>query len=260
MLRWTAARDHFKLSTDGATVTHRRNGPDGAVAALLMESGRHVVALTIEQSDRDRGFMYLGVLAADEGLALDGRAVEPRAALGQAQAQAEAAVGWGFCPLNGHLHVVSSAAAWGEPRRKMIPGDLAGRATGSTVELHVDMDRRALSIAVNGEAPVEAQVALPAAVRPWVLLGHKRARADGCWTRALFPRPHPAAERRACARSRPLCQSLLPIPPTVARRGPRDTGGRRRCRGADALPRAGPGSIGGRGGGVAAPRAALDAA
>jgi hypothetical protein len=67
MLSWSIHDpEAVTVSDDGATAEHRRDGPDGCACALLMTHGRHRLTLRVDRSDRGRGFMYLGVLAADE--------------------------------------------------------------------------------------------------------------------------------------------------------------------------------------------------
>ena len=43
-----------------------REGASGAVADLLLREGRHRITVKIERCDRSRGFLYVGVMAADE--------------------------------------------------------------------------------------------------------------------------------------------------------------------------------------------------
>eukprot|EP00966_Prymnesium_polylepis_P141452 3266554-Prymnesium_polylepis.1 len=62
--RWEASR-YMMLSADGASVTHSRDGADGTVGGLLMTEGKHTLHLQIVASERNRGFLYLGVVAAN---------------------------------------------------------------------------------------------------------------------------------------------------------------------------------------------------
>ena len=177
-------------SDDGASISHRREGPDAACATLLMEHGRHRLTFTIDSADRNRGFMYLGVLAADErtvGWTRPDYAQPPGK-------HGPTTIGWGFCPLNGHLHATEHPCQWGARRRKVIAGDLAGRAAGAVIILDVDMDRRTLAVTVgDGGTSVDAQVTLPPAVRPWVLLAHAEDSVTLCGYRG------PALARSAAA-------------------------------------------------------------
>ena len=80
-----------------------------------MDHGRHQLTLRIERTDRNRGFMYLGVLAVDErtaGWTRAGWAQPP-------QKYGASSIGWGICPLNGHLHSTTHPNEWGERRRKL---------------------------------------------------------------------------------------------------------------------------------------------
>ena len=174
-LRWTLASEGCQASEDGAQIRHSREGPDGAASALFMASGHHVVTLTVDASERNAGFLYLGVVAAD---GRTGDWPSPHYRQQQQNRPSSSAappppVAWGFCPLNGHLHATDHPSGWGVRRRKLMAGDLSGRAVGAVVRMHVDMDNRTLSFAINGGELSDSQVHLPAAVRPWVLLAHR---------------------------------------------------------------------------------------
>ena len=170
-LRWALHAGGVRLEADGAVVSHAREGPDAAASTLLLEHGRHRITLEIVRSERNRGFMYLGVLAADgrTGSWPEG----PKQDASNGKYSGKPVVGWGFCPLNGHLHSTATPSEWGLRLRKLMSGDLSGRAEGAIVVLIVDMDRRKLSFSIDGHEPVDAKVHLPAAVRPWVVLAHR---------------------------------------------------------------------------------------
>ena len=165
-LRWSRCDGGMAASQDGSRVRHTREGPDGAAAGILMSSGRHRVSITIDTSERARGFCYVGVLAVDERTA--------RWPLAPIDADLDAAepLAFGFCPLNGHLHLCHNPSKWGARGRKITTDDLAGRAEGAVIVLFVDMDRRTLAFGVDGAVPIESHVQLPAVVCPWVLLAH----------------------------------------------------------------------------------------
>ena len=64
-LRWATYGPGVKVAGDASTAVHVREVPDGVAAGLLLEHGRHRITLEIVRAERNRGFMYLGVLAAD---------------------------------------------------------------------------------------------------------------------------------------------------------------------------------------------------
>ena len=179
-LRWATYGPGVKVAGDACTAVHVREVPDGVAAGLLLEHGRHRITLEIVRAERNRGFMYLGVLAADGRVVGDwtGTAAELPLPAHLADptpsevGKGKVVVGWAFCPLNGHLHTTCAASTWGERRRKLMPTDLAGRAEGAQIVMVVDMDRRTLAFGIDGAEPVDAKVRLAAAVRPWVLLAH----------------------------------------------------------------------------------------
>ena len=139
----------------------------------MLITGRHVISLTIMASERNAGFMYLGLLGADDQHLKDWPQRRRKDSQQHWPFSAAPTVGWAFCPLNGHLHTTESPSRWGSRGRKLMAGDLSGQAVGAVVELHVDMDARTLGVAVNEGDVVDAQVELPASVRPWVLLAHQ---------------------------------------------------------------------------------------
>lgn len=171
-MRWTHHDNCMRPSADGSAIRHLREGANAAAADLLMFEGRHRLTVGIEHSDRASGFLYIGVVAAD----WPARAADTPTGTDPGAGQPLA---WGLCPLNGHLHVCTDPSHLGARRKKILATDLSGRATGVMVVVHVDMERRTLAFEVDeGDgAPsmgrVDAQVRLPPAVRPWVLLTHK---------------------------------------------------------------------------------------
>ena len=181
-LRWATYGPGVKVAGDASTAVHVREVPDGVAAGLLLEHGRHRITLEIVRAERNRGFMYLGVLAADCRVVGDWAGGSPAAELPlpahladpttSEVGEGKVVVGWAFCPLNGHLHTTCAASTWGERRRKLMPTDLAGRAEGAQIVMVVDMDRRTLAFGIDGAEPVDTKVRLAAAVRPWVLLAH----------------------------------------------------------------------------------------
>ena len=181
-LRWATYGPGVKVAGDASTAVHVREVPDGVAAGLLLEHGRHRITLEIVRAERNRGFMYLGVLAADGRVVGDWAGGSPAAELPlpahladpttSEVGEGKVVVGWAFCPLNGHLHTTCAASTWGERRRKLMPTDLAGRAEGAQIVMVVDMDQRTLAFGIDGAEPVDAKVRLAAAVRPWVLLAH----------------------------------------------------------------------------------------
>ena len=171
-LRWTLHGDGIRPDDDNiGRLLHVREGSDGAAAALTLSEGRHVISITIDACERNSGFMYIGLLAADDRLSGWPLATRQRHWRDIFSGPAPT-VGWAFCPLNGHLHTTDNPDGWGPRGRKLMPGDLSGKAAGAVVALHVDMDLRTLGVAVNGSEPVDAQVRLPSKVRPWVVLAH----------------------------------------------------------------------------------------
>ena len=66
-LRWLPHGDGVVTEDAGTLAVHARDGPDAAAAAVVLTHGRHTVTLEIVRSERNRGFMYLGVVAADGG-------------------------------------------------------------------------------------------------------------------------------------------------------------------------------------------------
>ena len=181
-LRWATYGPGVKVAGDACTAVHVREVPDGVAAGLLLEHGRHRITLEIVRAERNRGFMYLGVLAADGRVVGDWAGGSPATELPlpahladpttSEVGKGKVVVGWAFCPLNGHLHTTCAASTWGERRRKLMPTDLAGRAEGAQIVMVVDMDRRTLAFGIDGAEPVDTKVRLAAAVRPWVLLAH----------------------------------------------------------------------------------------
>ena len=162
-LGWVSC-DGMAAGADG-TVTHTRDGADGTAGGLPMTEGKHTITMSIVRSERNRGFLYLGVMAANDRTV--GWPARPKVRPGTST------VAWGFCPLNGHLHTASHPSEWGERGRKLIEHDLSGRAEGIRIVLVVDMDARSLSFDVDGRGAVNAHVDLPSVVRLWTVLSHK---------------------------------------------------------------------------------------
>lgn len=152
--RWALHGDGIATEQDGAIAVHEQDGPDAAAAALILTHGRHHISVEIVRSERNRGFMYLGVLSADETedsfppTPISRAAAEPGKG-GMSEGTGKAIVGWALCPLNGHLHTVASPSHWGERKRKLLAGDLSGRAEGAVIAMIVDMDKRTLAFMVR---------------------------------------------------------------------------------------------------------------
>ena len=158
---------------DEALVKHvGPRGYEAAVGSEVLRTGHHRFVLEIESSHQSEGgSLLLGVV--DVTLPLE-----------------EGASAWGLNPCEGRLNATLNARWWGATGGKLMRGTLCGRATGASVEVSVDMDRRRLSFAIDGAAPVDAGVKLPAAVSAWALLYHP---GDAVRLRA----PPSAAEKAA---------------------------------------------------------------
>jgi len=159
---WQLTTEHVarSKSAQGAVVTRSREDCwDAALGSLVMRSGKHRVDMTILKSQGNTGAcMQLGVADASAAPFTGGTV--------------------GFYPYFGHVFTerdAFSGSVWG---KKLMDGNLQGRAEGTKVELIIDMDQRILTFAITppglGSARIveEAGVSLPAAVRPWVRLGH----------------------------------------------------------------------------------------
>lgn len=141
-LRWDRGL-RMAPSVDGSTVTHEGEGADGTLGGLEMERGRHRITVKVRRSERGRGFLYVGVCATDHRLGQ-----WPAAEFVPGRYHGDLA--WGFCPLNGHLHHTGDPSEWGTRGRKLMGGDLDGRADGLVVVVLVDMDARSLKFQMDG--------------------------------------------------------------------------------------------------------------
>ena len=135
-----------------------RCGSDGYTAALgtpLWTSGVHTLTFRIDRARHGTGNMVLGVADA-----------------AQLFTRAHAGRGWGLHPFYGTLFATEDVHVPGaSTERKLSPGaELRGKALGARVSVLVDMRRRALAFSVNGGRWIDAEVELPAAVRPYAAL------------------------------------------------------------------------------------------
>ena len=184
-----------------------RCGSDGYTAALgtpLWTSGVHTLTFRIDRARHGTGNMLLGVADA-----------------AQLFTRAHAGRGWALHPFystlfaTGDVHVPGAST-----ERKLSPGaELRGVALGARVSVLVDMRRRALAFSVNGGSWVDAEVELPAAVRPYAALywegdavslratrtlderggAYERLVAGGLWSAVTLKRVAAAAAEAAAA-------------------------------------------------------------
>jgi len=159
MLHWAMVSGELRRSDGDAIVTRSSDEcTDAALGSLVMKSGRHRILMTIVRSHENSGAcMQLGLAdatcAAFEGATL------------------------GFYPYFGHIFTEENAfsgSVWG---KRLVESNLQGCVDGAQVELLVDMDKRSViyTITPAGGKPLpsaDAGVTLPAAVRPWIKLGH----------------------------------------------------------------------------------------
>ena len=135
-----------------------RCGSDGYTAALgtpCWTSGVHTLTFRIDRARHGTGNMLLGVADA-----------------AQLFTRAHAGRGWALHPFYSTLFATEDVHVPGaSTERKLSPGaELRGVAPGARVSVLVDMRRRALAFSVNGGSWVDAEVELPAAVRPYAAL------------------------------------------------------------------------------------------
>ena len=135
-----------------------RCGADGYTAALascVWTSGVHTLSFRIDCARHNTGNMLIGVADATElyTFTRGGR-------------------GWALHPFYGTVHETDQLHSPGistQIRMSARP-ELRGAAMGARVSVLVDMERHALAFAVNDGGWVDAEVKLPAAVRPYAAL------------------------------------------------------------------------------------------
>ena len=189
-----------------------RCGSDGYTAALgtpLWRSGVHTLTFRIDRARHGTGNMLLGVADA-----------------AQLFTRAHASRGWALHPFYSTLFATEDVHVPGaSTERKLSPGaELRGVAPGARVSVLVDMRRRALAFSVNGGSWVDAEVELPAAVRPYAALywegdavslramrtlderggAYERLVARGLWSAVTLKRVAAAAAAATSARAEAL--------------------------------------------------------
>ena len=81
-------------------------------------------------------------------------------------------VAWALNCYQGRLRTCTNPAKQSATyKKKLMKGNLKGKANGSTVRLRIDMAARSLAVSVNGQPFIDTDEQLPAAgVKLWVHL------------------------------------------------------------------------------------------
>ena len=145
---------------DGTTVTSSGMLADEryAIGSKVIRSGKYSITYTINRVFYPDAHMFLGVAEVSD---------DP-----------ENAKTWAFNPPTGNLYIGAKYNEHGSEQKKHLFEDpketLLDKQIGAVIQTNVDMDAKTLSFSINGNAPIDAGIALPeAGVRPWIFLYHE---------------------------------------------------------------------------------------
>jgi len=139
------------VSEDGTTITHRGDKSEYVTAIMqpiMQGKEEHEYSITIVHSRyNDGGGMLIGFTDTNGA----GKA-------------------WGLLPMKGHLYSVRNAKDAGSIGKQMTGKDLSSQVKGAVIKVVVNMEKRTVFYAINGEPPVGADVELPENVQMWARL------------------------------------------------------------------------------------------
>ena len=196
--KWEHFSEGMQPNPDGQLVTCVSEQKEESYAAtagvLLHQTGRSEFTVRIVRSkDNHGGSMLVGVIGDDDQFPASG-------AWGRA---------WGLAPWNGMLFSFPDARQREKSRKNeirgsaLMRGDLRGKASGTTLQIRVDMDERRLYFKVNttdwqlAMDDAGEPISLPSQVRPFVRTSYS---GDSFGLVGLTHTASPPARRAAAAK------------------------------------------------------------
>eukprot|EP00966_Prymnesium_polylepis_P157660 3643673-Prymnesium_polylepis.1 len=150
-------------------------GYGAALGAPVLRSGAHRLTFAISRSaSNDGAGICIGVASADASLDAPPFLTVLSDRLGRRPAEVPTScAAWGIEPASGRLWTSCGPLLWGTRGKRLTPDgqSVARAAEGARIHVLVDMDSRTLSFQLNELPRFEAEIRLPEAVRPWVMLG-----------------------------------------------------------------------------------------
>lgn len=164
----------WAVSDDGATLYHMRKGHDVGVLDTVLTKGVTKISFKLIASHNNKGHnIFLGVLDADAPREPPSLGPEKQKRLSsRTGTPGKGGEAWAYHPYDGFLYYTPDVYARGTraitDSHQELP-HMRGETAGQILHLHIDMDKRQLSMSVNDLTPVDISVKLPRAVSPYVL-------------------------------------------------------------------------------------------